>query len=134
MYILYNGCVNGKDFIVHDPSLSCLFCVVSCSGKSVVSIMICFYVGHYDMILLDVDSKDPSMGMSSPPQQFLAKDVLDSMKNLLSEMGKNGINHSKLYCCRWYSPSYRHFDRNNIHSNVVVLYQVTQANSLVLLV
>ena len=55
-------------------------------------------LGHYDMILLDVDSKDPGMGMSSPPQQFLADDTLESVKHLLSEMGKDGIiNHSKLY-------------------------------------
>ncbi len=43
------------------------------------------------MILLDVDSKDPGIGISSPPLQFLDSDVLDSMKSLLGESGKRKI-------------------------------------------
>ena len=45
-------------------------------------------IGHYDMIVLDVDSKDPGMGMNSPPPAFLQQEVLDSIKMLLSDSGE----------------------------------------------
>ena len=55
--------------------------------------MICNYVmlsilGYYDMIVFDVDSKDPGLGMNSPPAVFLQQEMLDSVKTLLSESGK----------------------------------------------
>lgn len=52
-----------------------------------VAIAFSFVVGIYDVILLDVDSKDMSTGMSSPPQQFLQRDFLGSLKLLLKPSG-----------------------------------------------
>ncbi len=47
-----------------------------------------YIIGSYDMILLDVDSKDASVGMSSPPDVFLNKDFLESCKSLLTSSGQ----------------------------------------------
>ena len=43
--------------------------------------------GCYDVIILDVDSKDTSVGMSSPPAAFVEKDFLNNSKELLTEHG-----------------------------------------------
>lgn len=42
---------------------------------------------NYDAILFDVDSKDSSLGMSCPPQQFLNATVLDNVKKCLGSKG-----------------------------------------------
>ena len=44
--------------------------------------------GSYDVILLDVDSKDTSTGMNCPPQQFLEDGFLGNMKLLLKHTGQ----------------------------------------------
>ncbi|KAJ8688488.1 hypothetical protein QAD02_024283 [Eretmocerus hayati] len=41
----------------------------------------------YDAILLDVDSKDQSVGMSCPPKQFVELDFLEDMANCLTDDG-----------------------------------------------
>ena len=56
------------------------------------------HVGYYDMILLDVDSKDSAVGMSSPPQQFLEHDMLDAIKSLLSESGEHRRQILNSFC------------------------------------
>lgn len=42
---------------------------------------------RFKAILFDVDSKDPTLGMSCPPQAFLDKHVLDNAKKLLDNSG-----------------------------------------------
>lgn len=44
--------------------------------------------GCYDVIILDVDSKDTSAGMSSPPQVFVEREFLNNSKQLLKEHGE----------------------------------------------
>lgn len=41
----------------------------------------------YDVIMFDVDSKNPSLGMSCPPQQFLEESVLKSVKKCIGNEG-----------------------------------------------
>lgn len=41
----------------------------------------------YKAILFDVDSKDPSLGMSCPPIQFLDQGVLDAVKSCIRDNG-----------------------------------------------
>lgn len=41
----------------------------------------------YKAVLLDVDSKDPTLGMSCPPVQFLEQEVLDTIKACIRENG-----------------------------------------------
>lgn len=42
----------------------------------------------YEAILFDVDSKDPSLGMSCPPKNFVTSEVLENVKNCVHENGK----------------------------------------------
>ncbi|EAT46630.1 AAEL002186-PA [Aedes aegypti] len=42
---------------------------------------------HFKAILFDVDSKDPTLGMSCPPQSFLDQRVLENTKKLLGTCG-----------------------------------------------
>ena len=44
--------------------------------------------GCYDVIIFDVDSKDGSTGMSSPPPVFVEKEVLRNTRQLLSKNGE----------------------------------------------
>lgn len=44
----------------------------------------------YKAVLFDVDSKDPSVGMSCPPVQFLSQEVLDAVKACIRD---NGVLH-----------------------------------------
>lgn len=41
----------------------------------------------YKAVLFDVDSKDPSVGMSCPPVQFLSQEVLDAVKACIKDNG-----------------------------------------------
>lgn len=41
----------------------------------------------YDAVLFDVDSKDTSLGMSCPPQEFLELSTLKTVRNLLHQNG-----------------------------------------------
>lgn len=41
----------------------------------------------YDVVIYDVDVKDPTLGLSGPPITFLAQDVLDNVKNLIGDQG-----------------------------------------------
>ena len=41
----------------------------------------------YDAILFDVDSKDPSVGMSCPPKQFVEIEFLKTVKDCLLDDG-----------------------------------------------
>lgn len=41
----------------------------------------------FKAVLLDVDSKDPTLGMSCPPVQFLEQEVLDTIKACIRENG-----------------------------------------------
>ncbi|XP_063922561.1 eEF1A lysine and N-terminal methyltransferase homolog [Zophobas morio] len=42
---------------------------------------------RWDAVLFDVDSKDSSIGMSCPPQQFLEEEVLDNVAKLVADSG-----------------------------------------------
>uniref|UniRef100_A0A336LKZ2 CSON009529 protein n=1 Tax=Culicoides sonorensis TaxID=179676 RepID=A0A336LKZ2_CULSO len=46
-----------------------------------------FEKSKLDDILFDVDSKDPSVGMSCPPEAFLSKEIIDAVKLLLKDDG-----------------------------------------------
>ncbi|XP_038857888.1 eEF1A lysine and N-terminal methyltransferase isoform X1 [Salvelinus namaycush] len=49
--------------------------------------------GHqYDVIMFDVDSKDPSLGMSCPPPAFVETAFLDRVGNLLTPRGVFMLN------------------------------------------
>jgi hypothetical protein len=41
----------------------------------------------YHSIIFDVDSKDPSLGMSCPPKEFLEKDILKAVESSLADDG-----------------------------------------------
>ena len=45
-------------------------------------------LGLYDAIILDVDSKDVSTGVSSPPRAFVDEQFLTDTRLLLKESGK----------------------------------------------
>ena len=38
---------------------------------------------HFNVIMFDVDSKDASVGMSSPPQPFVSREFLTTVKQCL---------------------------------------------------
>nr|XP_033816914.1 eEF1A lysine and N-terminal methyltransferase isoform X3 [Geotrypetes seraphini] len=42
---------------------------------------------HYDVIMFDVDSKDPSLGISCPPPAFVEKHFLQKVRNILMPEG-----------------------------------------------
>nr|XP_020727620.1 methyltransferase-like protein 13 isoform X2 [Odocoileus virginianus texanus] len=42
---------------------------------------------HYDIIMFDVDSKDPTLGMSCPPPAFVAQLFLQKVKSILTPEG-----------------------------------------------
>ncbi|XP_036690357.1 eEF1A lysine and N-terminal methyltransferase isoform X3 [Balaenoptera musculus] len=42
---------------------------------------------HYDVIMFDVDSKDPTLGMSCPPPAFVAQPFLQKVKSILTPEG-----------------------------------------------
>lgn len=50
-------------------------------------------LGLYDAIILDVDSKDVSAGVSSPPQDFVQNEFLANAKVLLKDSGIIIIMH-----------------------------------------
>ena len=43
------------------------------------------------MVILDVDSKDQSIGLSSPPLSFLSEEFLTNAKNILSSHGMSTV-------------------------------------------
>ncbi|KAH8240559.1 hypothetical protein KR026_000152 [Drosophila bipectinata] len=47
---------------------------------------------HFDAVLFDVDSKDLSLGMSCPPQSFLAHDILQHIKEIIGPKGLFMLN------------------------------------------
>ncbi|XP_055800295.1 eEF1A lysine and N-terminal methyltransferase isoform X2 [Salvelinus fontinalis] len=47
---------------------------------------------HYDVIMFDVDSKDPSLGMSCPPPAFVETAFLERVGNLLTPRGVFMLN------------------------------------------
>ncbi|XP_049277949.1 eEF1A lysine and N-terminal methyltransferase homolog [Anopheles funestus] len=47
---------------------------------------------HYSALLFDVDSKDPSVGMSCPPAAFLERTVLSNVHKLIGETGLFVLN------------------------------------------
>lgn len=55
----------------------------------------------YKAVLLDVDSKDPTLGMSCPPVQFLEQEVLDTIKACIRENGITKLKTLPLFigCC-----------------------------------
>ncbi|MBN3314952.1 MET13 protein, partial [Atractosteus spatula] len=46
----------------------------------------------YDVIMFDVDSKDPTLGMSCPPPAFVETSFLEKVKNLLTPQGVFMLN------------------------------------------
>lgn len=42
---------------------------------------------HYDVIMFDVDSKDPGLGMSCPPPAFVDQIFLQKVKSILASEG-----------------------------------------------
>jgi len=57
-------------------SLSLVLSILIVSGKS-----------KYDLIILDVDSKDPKVGMSSPPEAFVEPKVLNGIRSKVNDEG-----------------------------------------------
>ena len=54
--------------------------------------LVCFSFSarpHYDIIMFDVDSKDPTLGMSCPPPAFVAQLFLQKVKSILTPEGMN---------------------------------------------
>ncbi|XP_017005386.2 eEF1A lysine and N-terminal methyltransferase homolog [Drosophila takahashii] len=47
---------------------------------------------HFDAVLFDVDSKDLSLGMSCPPQSFLADKILQHIKEIIGPKGLFMLN------------------------------------------
>ncbi|CAD0196413.1 unnamed protein product [Chrysodeixis includens] len=47
---------------------------------------------RYEAILFDMDNKDPTLGLSCPPKQFLEDAVLEDVKNVLTENGHFILN------------------------------------------
>ncbi|XP_052853485.1 eEF1A lysine and N-terminal methyltransferase homolog [Drosophila gunungcola] len=47
---------------------------------------------HFDAVLFDVDSKDLSLGMSCPPQSFLANQILQHIKEIIGPKGLFMLN------------------------------------------
>lgn len=50
----------------------------------------------YNTIVFDVDSKDSSLGMSCPPQQFISNEVLQNVSNLIEN---EGMFHNLFWQC-----------------------------------
>ena len=47
-----------------------------------------FFIGsQYVAVLFDVDSKDPTVGMSCPPPDFVENRILNNVKDLLTNKG-----------------------------------------------
>ena len=67
--------------------------LTQCTSHSNNATPQCTYVGTYDVVLLDVDSKDPSTGMNCPPREFLQHEFLENVKLLLKQSGQ------KKSCC-----------------------------------
>ena len=49
-------------------------------------------IGQVDLLVLDVDQKDPSLSMSCPPPSFVEEDALLSWKKCLTPRGILAIN------------------------------------------
>ncbi|KAH8279631.1 hypothetical protein KR018_011141 [Drosophila ironensis] len=47
---------------------------------------------HFDAVMFDVDSKDLSLGMSCPPQSFLAEEILLHIKEIIGPKGLFMLN------------------------------------------
>jgi hypothetical protein len=47
--------------------------------------------------MLDVDSKDTSIGMSCPPQSFIQENFLQNIRSLLCDNGKIIINGTSIF-------------------------------------
>ncbi len=47
----------------------------------------------YNAVILDVDSKDVTIGMSSPPMEFITPEFLTSLGLILKDGGKLFIIH-----------------------------------------
>lgn len=63
---------------------------IKLAGPTVFIKMLYLQSGQsYKAVLLDVDSKDPTLGMSCPPVQFLEQEVLDTIKVCIRETGNN---------------------------------------------
>lgn len=61
--------------------------ILSCKDKD--SLLSSFAARpHYDVIMFDVDSKDPTLGMSCPPPAFVDQLFLQKVKSILSREGK----------------------------------------------
>lgn len=60
--------------------------LVTVLGRYMQCLMV--LAGCYDVIIFDVDSKDGSTGMSSPPPAFVEKEVLRNTRQLLSTNGE----------------------------------------------
>ena len=43
---------------------------------------------HYSVIMFDVDSKDPTLGMSCPPPAFVDQPFLQKVKSILTPEGR----------------------------------------------
>jgi len=50
----------------------------------------------YDVVIYDVDVKDPTLGLSGPPKAFLKQDILNNVKSLIGEDGLFLLN----FVCR----------------------------------
>ena len=72
-----NECISGKQkgtsVVMSTVIITHLLCVL--------------LTGLFDVIVLDVDSKDMSCGVSSPPETFLEKQFLSNVKLLLKDSG-----------------------------------------------
>ena len=63
-------------------------CILSVLSNTIEASYLYIDVGLYDAIILDVDSKDVSAGISSPPQAFVEQQFLTNTQLLLKRSGK----------------------------------------------
>lgn len=58
-----------------------------------------FFIGlKYDAIILDVDSKDPTAGISGPPVEFVETNVLNDVAAILNDDGKYSVVKFRVIC------------------------------------
>jgi spermidine synthase len=75
--------VDGLDFIEKCKKL--VYLIKNLFPKYEIPIL---GTSKFDVIILDVDSKDPKVGMSSPPEAFVKQNFLTKISSCLNEKGK----------------------------------------------
>lgn len=89
-----------------DCCLCCFYCVASTFAAVIIITNFCFLfffpktAGSPDIVIIDVDSKDASVGMSCPPVAFVSDDFLSHVKTILAQQSytRNGMLLINLVC------------------------------------